>query len=389
MTTKPIASFGVRRSGAYVTVAQEGDRIVVRWRERSKARKAMSFPATQDGKRHAKAHAQGTHERLTAGASPVAVRYTVEELYRRYTVAKAPAWRDTTRRNERARWAYFVHWIGGTTFADLVTPEALDEFAEKLGASGGSRGQPIAPNQIRAILGNVVRVWKWAKRRRLLVENHLHDYATPLGKDARALNVAEFPPEEMAAVVARFSPKDSRRWRGWVALVMAANQGARVNAILQLEDADCDTAARRVTWRQEHDKLGRERVQPLTRDAVHAIRVARVWRRRMGYTGRYLIPAVRGKRRAADLPWVYAALHRLLIEAEREAGVPHRPYRAVHGIRRMVGRNVLEATGGDLNAAAEYLGDTDLRTVKRSYIKERGDSLAKVAAMISTPKGTT
>jgi integrase len=204
----------------------------------------------------------------------------------------------------------------------------------------------------------------------------------PLGKDAKALDVAEFPPEEMAAVLGEFDPKDSRRWRAWVVSTIAATQGARVNAILRLADADCDVADRTITWVAVHDKLGRRRVQPLTRDAVWAIRVARVWRRRMGYDGRWLVPAVRKTRRDADLPWVYSAYHRLLMEAEKGAGVPHRMYRGAHGIRRMVGRNALEASG-DLNLAAEWIGDTDLRTFKKSYLKERGAALQGIAGKLS------
>lgn len=383
MTPKLLHTFGVKRSGAYVTVAQDEDGIVVRWREGG--RRSKQYPAGSAGKRHAKAWAQGTHERLSRKATALPPRITLGELFDRYVTAKKPKWRPKSLLNERNRWRYFVETVGPHTPADLVTPEGLDELCGFWLEKGGSRGQPIAPNQVRGILGNVTRVFRWAKKRKLLAENPLADYDTPLGKDAKALDVAEYPPEETARVMAVFSPKDSRRWRAWVALTIAANQGARVNAILQLAVADADTGTRRIRWQAASDKLGRERVQPMTRDTVHAVRVARVWRARMGYTGRFLIPAVRGTRRAADLPWGYAGLHRLLGEAEREAGVPHRRHRAVHGFRRMAGRNALTASGGNLNLAAEWIGDTDLRTFKRSYLKERGEELEGIASMLRTP----
>jgi len=307
------------------------------------------------------------------------------ELHAKYVTAKSPAWRAKTETNERARWKYFAERIGPHTFADLITPEALDEFTGFLLAKGGAKGQPIAPNQVRAIVGNVVRVFRWGRKRRLLAENALAEYAVPLGKDARALDVAEYPPDETAALMRRFSPRDAYRWRAWVALTIAANQGARVNAILRLEHADCDTTAKRIRWRSESDKLGRERWQPMTRDTVRAVRYARCWRRCIGYEGRWLIPAAKITRRAKDLPWGYSGLHRLLTVAEVEAGVPHRPRRALHGFRRMVARNALEVSGGDLNLAAEYIGDTDLRTFKRSYMKERGESLDRIAAGLGTP----
>ena len=67
-----------------------------------------------------------------------------------------------------------------------------------------------------------------------------------------------------------------------------------------------------------------------------------------------------------------------------EAGVAVKPLRAFHGFRRMAARTVLELTG-DVNAAAEWIGDTDLRVVKRGYLKERPESLVRTAALVRMP----
>lgn len=385
---KPIASYGIARSGAYVRVAQVqlagGAAVQVQWREGG-ARRKKAFPATPAGRAHAKAFAQGTHQRLSAAPGSDAPRITLEHLFERYVLACEASWRPKTRTNEINRWRYFVQALGPNTFADLVTPDTLDELRRKLIKSGGSRGQPIAPNQVHAILSNVCRVWRLATARRWIESNPLAGYRIPRSKEDRPLDVEEFRPEEAARLMARLSPHDSRRWRAHVACRIAGTQGPRVNALLLSHDADWDLDGRVVRWRRETDKLGRERFQPLTRDAVAAVRIARIWRRRLGYTGRFLIPAVRVQRREADAPWSYQALQQLLHAACEESGVAVKPFRAMHGFRRMAAGNVLEATGGDVKAAADWIGDNDLRVLIRSYAKKRPEKMVRVAGLIQMP----
>ena len=385
---KPIASYGIARSGAYVRVAQvtlaTGPAVQVQWREGG-ARRKKAFPATPQGRAHAKAFAQGTHQRLSAAPGSEAPRITLEQLFERYVLACEASWRPKTRTNEINRWRYFVQALGPNTFADLVTPDTLDELRRKLVKSGGSRGQPIAPNQVHAILANVCRVWRLATARRWLETNALAGYRIPRSKEDRPLDVDEFRPDEAARLMAKLPSHDSRRWRAHVACRIAGTQGPRVNALLLSHDADWDLDARVVRWRPETDKLGRERLQPLTRDAVAAVRIARIWRARLGYRGKFLIPAVRAERRARDLPWSYQALNELLHTACTEAGVPVKALRAMHGFRRMAAGNVLVATGGDLKAAGDWIGDTDLRVLTRSYAKKRPERMVQVAGLIQMP----
>lgn len=385
---KPIASYGIARSGAYVRVAQvqltAGAAVQVQWREGGVRRK-QSFPATAAGRAHAKAFAQGTHERLSAPDRKGAEVPTIAELFDRYVLARGPGWRPKTRINELRRWRYFAERIGPNTKADLVGPDTLDEIRPQLLKRGGSRGQPIASNQVHAILSQVVRVWRLAASRRWLDSNPLAGYRIPRAKEERALDVEEFTPLEAAKLMSRLSSKDSRRWRGHVACRIAGTQGPRVNALLQSHDADWDLNQRVVRWRSETDKLGRERFQPLTRDAVAAVRIARIWRTRMGYTGKYLIPAVRATRRDLDQVWSYQALQQMLHTVCREAGVEVKPFRAMHGFRRMAVGNVMTATGGDHKAAGDWIGDTDLRTLIVSYAKKRPERMVQVAASIRMP----
>lgn len=385
---KLLSSYGVARSGAYVRVALivlvGGPAVQVQWRERG-ARHKMSFAASAQGRAHAKAFGLGTHQRLAAGTRQESPRLTLAQLFERYVLACESSWRPKTKINELRRWKYFVEALGPQTCADLITPDTLDELRRKLVKNGGSRGQPIAPNQAHAILSNVCRVWRLAAARRWVESNPLAGYRIPRSKEDRAMDVAEFLPHEAALVMRALSSHDARRWRAHVACRIAGTQGPRVSALLLSQDADWDLARRVVRWRAETDKLGRERYQPLTHDAVAAVRIARIWRARLGYRGKYLLPAVRQARRAADLPWSYQALQALLHAACAESGVQAQPYRAMHGFRRMAAGNVLEATGGDLKAAGDWIGDTDLRVLLKSYAKLRPEKLVRVAALLRMP----
>ena len=61
---------------------------------------------------------------------------------------------------------------------------------------------------------------------------------------------------------------------------------------------------------------------------------------------------------------------------EDEAGVKHIPLRAAHGFRRFVVGEVLARTG-NLALAGQYVGDKDIRTLARSYVRERPEELRR------------
>jgi hypothetical protein len=59
----------------------------------------------------------------------------------------------------------------------------------------------------------------------------------------------------------------------------------------------------------------------------------------------------------------------------------------MHGFRRYVADNVLSLTG-NLACAGQYIGDTDIRTLSRSYVRARPDELRDVANAISLGSAT-
>lgn len=352
-------------------------RVLVRveWRENGR-RKTRSWDDSAEARRNAKAAAKELSRRLQNRGATAVARISVGALFDKYVLANEPTWRRGTLKNARSNWRLFQEVVGPATFADLVTQETLDEVRAAL------RKRGIAPNQIRACITRVKAVWAWARPRRLLTENVLSDYKNALPKDGPPLDVPEYSPDEVAALMEQLSPRGSRTWRTWAAVLFAAIQGPRQNALLHLEWRDIDFDGRTVTWRAEFDKLGRQRDQALTRDAVRALRVAMVWRRRMGYDGPFVFPAVQERRR--DKPWTYAALAQSLREAEIKAGIAHFKFRGMHGLRRHACRTVLDQTS-DINKAAEWIGDNDLRTLKRSYLKPRPQGQRELARTLRMP----
>jgi hypothetical protein len=50
----------------------------------------------------------------------------------------------------------------------------------------------------------------------------------------------------------------------------------------------------------------------------------------------------------------------------------------------MVVNDILAATGGDLEAAAQFIGDRDLRVVRGGYRRTRDDAMAGLADRLDT-----
>ena len=105
-------------------------------------------------------------------------------------------------------------------------------------------------------------------------------------------------------------------------------------------------------------------------------------------------PAAGTRRRAArrgdgkdDKPRGYSSYNRRLHQAAATADpvVPTVKYRATHGFRRHVVNNVLEATGGHLALAGQFIGDRDLPTLARSYARPRQDQMRAVADRMVDP----
>lgn len=385
MTQKKLTSLGA--PGRTVRVFVERGLVRVQWRE-SGRRRTESWPDSRDNRVRARAFAEGVAGKLDARGRTWE-RLTIHQLWTAYVTAEGPAWREATRINAANHWRLFSVMLGDTAQVEAVTPAVADELYARLRsrpARAGTAGErPRSPTQAAATFHAVKRVFKWAAARQIITADPLAAWRPRLAKDDRRSAPDEYAPGEVRAIVRQLDRRSSRQWRAWVAVTLCAALGRRQRAVLGLQWADVDLGARTVRWRSETDKLGREATIPLPRAAVHALRVAKVWGARMAPGSRWVLPAVQGRR--GDRPWTYQAVHQALRLAEARAGVPHRPFRALHGFRRSVVTSIHEATG-DLELAGEFIGDRDVRTLRRSYLKPRPARLADAARIAGNQLAT-
>jgi integrase len=91
--------------------------------------------------------------------------------------------------------------------------------------------------------------------------------------------------------------------------------------------------------------------------------------------------------RSRHKAWTYSALNAALGLLCDEAGVKRAKYQSMHSLRRMRGKSVLEATG-DITKVGAWLGDSDVRVLTRSYLRNRPDDLKHVVADATLPQRT-
>lgn len=384
MTETTLASIGLRGKRVRVCclTTPHGTKLVrAEWREGGK-RVRESWPDTRDNRKVARAYAEGVAERLAQRGTGQRARVTVLELAQRY-IAANDHWRPATVRNVTERLHRFTRFTGEAFPADQVTPEMIDEYRAALRRIPLDKtGKPMVANQVAHHAAEVKHLYRFAKARKLVPDNPLAEYVIRLGKDERRQEMAEYSNAEWAAVLGQLSPRKALEWRAYALLVLAGVLGPRQNALRHLTWADVDLAAREVVWRRATDKMGHERTQPLPRDAVRVFRIARVWRTRDGYTGPWIFYGA--QERTREKPYNYGALNRHLHEAERRAGVEHKPFRALHGLRRTAAGNVLAVTGGNVADAGNWIGDRDPKAL-RKYLKVRDARQREVAGMVSAP----
>ena len=267
--------------------------------------------------------------------------------------------------------------MGRAFVAEDVKLGHLDEFRSALEGrwSVGYIGKAIT---------DIKTVFRWAERRELVSVNKTALYRHKVAKEERPEPPAEYSSAEREAIVAALSPQRATEWRAWAAVMIAAHQGARMRAILQLRWEDLDLERGEVTWRARWAKQGRTWGQPLTDAAYSAILTARYWADRDLYFGGWLLySSHHRKRNLGDDPravYHVAALEYALRKAEVRANVEHKPNRAMHGFRRTVAGDVAELTG-DIGLAMDFIGDRDFKMAAR-YIKRRDTRLQRAVELI-------
>jgi integrase len=357
------------------------NRYVVEWYQKGRARRKVFSVAKYANKRLAKqsasTYAQAMFElrREVKSDRPA----TMDAMFTAFVTAMEGGWRPATRTSTVIRWRKWQIFIGPRTDPEMVTAEHLDKFHEALRKAK----RPMSPNQVRHVFALIRMVYRKAVERNWLVNAAPMTYFPRISRDEQVKGKqepAEYHPDEWRRLVAVIDPEHPSWWRLGVALMLEGVQGQRIQSIRHLRVTDFDLDAKVIRWPAEYQKQGRELEQPLLSAAIEAIGLALRWRARDGYTGPWLLYAPgRGNIVQAKAgPVSYTTLHSALQKAEVVAGVPHLPYRASHGLRRMAAENVYGATRDMLQAAA-WIGDRDVKQLK-AYLKRTDERMEGAAA---------
>lgn len=421
---KLLALFGRRGDQVRVKLDKRRGRVEVYYRDLDRVEHRKVFADSSEGKSEAIAWAETFHtERArieNERKSPEKRQpITLRELWDRFVAS--PAYMKDIRRatqiNYRDRWKKWEAFMKPEAIVNDTSLDDVDRFRNACEAAG------IVINSVRQILNVVRTIYNWGQSRKLVTTNEMAVFVWKSPKDAAVTEPGEYSTEEWEAMMRTFRPlalmdgslHAAKNWRPWVTMMLIQHHGQRANAVLHLQWTDIDFETGLITWRAAYQKQGKDVLQPITHGLVSALIVARFWAdRHLVMRPRRRVRVTDGPRRGKwirdpelhdekiESPWVlfgerkkmqaysYSSWHYQFTKAESEAvlvvdgveriGIPHEPFRAGHGGRRMVMGNVLDATG-DLMTAMNYIGDTDLKQAK-SYDRRRQERIEKASASI-------
>jgi integrase len=367
MTPKTIGRFGPARGGVRVYEDAHRQLVTVFWRAHGRRFK-RSWPLTTAGRKEAKVFAKAMVEEWATGGNraPLSTR-ALWDLY----IAAQVHLRARSTTLYASRWAKWQLFVGAGFLAEQANGLTMAEFTAALRKVGH------AVNQIAEHVKMVKIVYAWGRAQRALAHNDLAGYRFKRGKDEPKNEPGEYRAEEFELLLAELDPRSSRTWRAHAVLQFIGAQGVRINAALNLRWTD--VAGDRVEWPVSTDKTGRKWAQPLRLAAWAAIETARYWRARDGYVGDFVFYSSHRQTARGDQHYKVQAFWQMLRNAEDQAEVPHRPWRAAHGFRRMVTGDLWEEFKGDLKLVMDFTGHTDLRSFQK-YLKQRDDRLAAAIA---------
>lgn len=399
---RELLRLGKRGDLIRIVADRRAGRVIAYYRDAAGLKHKQSWPDTPEGRTEALAWGEGFFEERkrmaeeaaragAAGPAPI----TLGELWQRYAALEFEHLRAATRRTYTWQWARFMRFFGPERLAVSLTKADLVEFRV------GTRQAGIVSNQIRQMLGTARLVLNWGIEHELLAHHALVGFRWKQHRDEQPLAPAEYTAEEFERLLAALSPQHPKQWRAWVFLMLAGHHGQRANAVQHLRWADVDLDAGVLTWAREYQKQGKALERPITWPIRSALLTARHWRetvRQGPVLARRKVAARPERLDAAD--WVlfaegdkarpvsYTSMHYQLRQAETRAGVPHRPFRGFHGLRRMVVGETIAATG-DRMAGLEVVGDTDPKQLKSYDRRQQERVQAALQALDERQAATT
>lgn len=347
---KTILRVGVRGDTVRVVEDKNRDRYIVEYRDHVGAARRRFYPLTTEGKREARIWAAAYHaERDRQQRQGPRPAITLRHLWDAYTEATFGDLRAKSRISYGQRWKKWEEFLTASHRVDDTTLQHVDQFR------AAARKTDMALNQIRAVLAVARIVYNWGQSRELVTNNKLALYRWKQPKDESPNEPAEYTEAEFDALLRQFDPSTFHGWRPWVVLMLAGHHGQRANAVLHLKWEDVLFDEGVILWPKGFQKQGKRIQHPILDATLSALIVAE--QRRDG--SEWVLPAARLKAK----PYSYSSFHYQLTTAETAAGIEHKPYRALHGLRKMVVGSVTEASG-DRMLGLEYVGDTDPKMLK-------------------------
>ncbi len=377
---KELYRAGGRGDLVRVVVDTGENRTIVYYRDADGIPRKKKYPNTKTGRDAARAFGEGwlsardrmVRERATAAinAGPT---LTVRGLWDAYKAAEfslevGHGLREATQRSYTQHWRRFELFIGKDRLAETIkVPELAELKRQDLDAER-------ALNQIKQTFNVVRTVFRWGVEQELMIRSPLALMRWKSRKDEpKPLEPDEYTADESERILAALDKTDTRQWKAWVFVMLAAHYGQRANAVLHLRWQDIDWEAGIIRWPGRFQKQGRDLVRPILWEAYSALLTAQQERERAAGFRRlkHHKSAHSTRERLESADWVlfaerdrakpmsYQSLHYHICQAEIRAKVDAKPYRKAHGLRRMLLGKVLEETG-DRALALEVIGDRDL-----------------------------
>ena len=312
-----------------------------------------------------------------------ALTLTVGDLWRAYLKGKQGDWKPATTKLVKSRWKVFCLHMDPEVAAEHFNGTDMNTFRDKMFSVNTKRGVPMAGAQIAGHLDLIKGIFSYALQLGLITTNPIVRYTVRTGTRYAPADIAEFSPEEWRAMLMQLNNRSKLQWRGWAMLALDGLLAVRLRALVRLEWSWVDLDANCIVWPAGVIKQGRPVTHFLTPDLRMILRVCKVWARREDYTGPYVFFG-----RYKDKRETHISAHNVywhLAEAQRRAGITPKPYRGMHGLRRMRGKEIYNATK-DLLKVGLWLGNTDIRVLKRSYVKDRREDYDEILASLSMPR---
>ena len=205
----------------------------------------------------------------------------VGPLFEKYLGEVTPNKTPHKQKHDRRASRMFAEFFGQNRTVESLNRRDWDRFLSAR-SRGDITGRTVRPRTVEYDLRFLLAVLRWATQTRapdggfLLQVNPLRGLPVPKEPSPKRPIVKD---EQYRALLEKAGEID---WRFYLALALAHETGHRIGAIRQLKWSDIDLHARRVRWRGDTDKQGRDHATPLSTVAAEALRSARRVQPRLG-----------------------------------------------------------------------------------------------------------